>query len=92
MKLYQDQGNYLKIPLTTKQIETVLKILPKNNNNNNNHNNNTKTKSPRRDGLSMEYYQPFKEELTSLVLKLLHKMEIQRILSNSLYDTSHPDT
>jgi len=44
------------------EIEAVIKSLPNKN-------------SPRPDCLSIEFYQTFKEELMSIILKLLHKTE-----------------
>lgn len=46
---------------TTNETETVIKIL-------------TTPKSPGSDGFSVEFYQNFKEDLASILLKLLHKM------------------
>jgi hypothetical protein len=45
-------------------------------------------KSPVLDRLTAEFYQNFKEELNQMVLKLIHEMEREGILSNSLFKAS----
>jgi hypothetical protein len=52
------------------EIEAVIKSLPT-------------QKSPELDGLQDKFYQIFKEELISLLLKLFHEIETEGILSNS---------
>jgi hypothetical protein len=37
---------------------------------------------------STEFYQAFKEELRPIFLTLFHKLETERILSNSFYEAS----
>jgi hypothetical protein len=73
-KLNQDQINNLNSPIFPKDIEAVINSLP------------TK-KSPGTDGFSTEFYQTFKEDRIATLLKLFHKIETERTLPNSFYET-----
>ena len=74
-KLNQETIENLNRPITCEEIETVIKNLPKN-------------KSPGRDGFSGEFYQIFKEDLKPILLKLVQKIEEDRILLNSFYEAN----
>ena len=74
-KLKQEEIENLNRPITSKEIELVIKNLPKN-------------KSPGPDGFPGECYQTFKEDLTSVFLKLFQNIEMEGKLPNSFYEAS----
>ena len=59
-KVNQQEMENLNRPITSKEIEIVIKNLPKN-------------KSPEPDGFSGEFYQTFKEDLMPILLKPFQK-------------------
>jgi hypothetical protein len=69
-KLNQEDINHLNRSKTQKEIEAAIKSLPK-------------EKSSGPDGFTAEFYNIFKEELITTLLKLLHKIEREGTLPNS---------
>ena len=69
----QEEVENLKWPITSTEIETVIKNLP------------TTTKNSGPDAFTGEFYQKFREELTSILLKLFQKIAEEGKLSNSFY-------
>jgi len=61
-KLHQKEIENLNRPITSMEIENVVKILPTN-------------RSPGPDGFTAEFYQKFREELTSILLKSSRKLQ-----------------
>ena len=59
-RLNQGEIEIMNNPITSTEIEGLIKNLPKN-------------KSPGPDGFTEEFYQLFREELTPILLKLLSK-------------------
>ena len=74
-KLNQEKIENLNTPITSTEIETVVKNLPAN-------------KSPGSDGFAAEFYQEFREELTPILLKLFQKIAGEGKLPNSFYETT----
>ena len=60
-KLNQEEIENLNRPITSTEIKTVITNLPTNN-------------SPGPDGFTSEFYQKFREELISTLLKLFQKI------------------
>jgi hypothetical protein len=74
-KLNQEDINHLNRSITQNEIEAAIKSLPK-------------KKNSEFDGFSAEFYQAFKEELISTLIKFFHEIERKRTLSNSFYEAS----
>ena len=71
-KLNQEGIENLKRPITSMEIETVIRNLPAN-------------KSPGPDGFTAEFYQKLREELTPILLKVFQKIAEEDKLPNSFY-------
>ena len=72
-KLKQEETENLNTSITSMEIKTGIKNLPKN-------------KSPGSDGFIGEFHQTFREELTLILLKLFQKIAEEGKLSNSFYE------
>ena len=74
-KLNQEEIENLNRLITSPEIETVFRNLPAN-------------KSPGPDVFTAEFYQKFKKELTSILLKLFQKIAEEGKLPNSFYEAT----
>ena len=74
-KLNQEDTENLNRPITSTEIETVIRNLPAN-------------KSPDQDSFTAEFYQKFRDELTPILLKLFQKIAEEGKLTNSFYEAT----
>ena len=74
-KLNHEETENLNRPITSNEIETVIKNLPTN-------------KSPEPAGFTGEVYQKFREGLTAILLKLFQKIAEESKLPNSFYEAT----
>ena len=74
-KLNQEEIENLNRPITSTEIETVVKNLPVN-------------KPPKPDGFTAEFYQKFREELTPILLKIFQKIAEEGKFPNSFYEAT----
>ena len=72
-KVNQEAIENLNRPITSMEIETVIRSLPTN-------------KIP--EGFTVEFYQKFREELTPILLKLFHKIAEDGKLPSSFYEAT----
>ena len=81
-KLNQEEIEIMNNPITSTEIETVIKNLPPKKTKQQQQ---KKNKGPGPDSFTGEFYQTFRGELTPILLKLFQTLAEERILPNSFY-------
>ena len=74
-RLNQEETENINRPITSTEIETVIKNLPTN-------------KNPGPDAFIGKFYQTFRQELTPILLKLFQNIAEGGTLPNSFYETT----
>ena len=75
LRLNQEEIENINRPVTSTEIETVIKNLAAN-------------KNPGQDGFTSQFYQTFREEPTPIVLKLFQSVVEGGTLPNSFYEAT----